>query len=237
MRAVILAGGKGMRLRPYTTVLPKPLMPVGERPILELILHQLARAGFERVDLLVGHLGELIRAYLMESGAAPRGVELNFIFEEEPLGTSGALHQVDPPSEPFLVMNGDILTTLDYAALMGHHTEAGGAVTIAAHSKQVKLSLGVLEGPPGEVTGYVEKPTLSYDVSMGIYVYSPHVLEHIPQGYFDFPELILKLIEVGERIVRYPFDGAWYDIGTPEEHERASRALAEGGGGLDPSGA
>ncbi len=228
MRAVILAGGKGTRLRPYTTVLPKPLVPIGERPILELIIHQLGRAGFEQVDFLVGHLGELIRAYLVESGAVPAGMKMRFIFEEEPLGTAGALHQIEPPDQSFLVMNGDILTTLDYADFMRHHHEQGGALTIATFKKDVELALGVLKGPAGEplaVTDYVEKPTLHYDVSMGIYAYSPTALQHVPEGHFDFPDLVLKLIAAGERVVRYPFDGEWFDIGTPAEHERADQAF------------
>lgn len=233
MRAVILAGGKGTRLRPYTTILPKPLVPIGERPILELIIHQLGRAGFNRVDLLVGHLGELIRAYLAEGGVVPEGVRLDFVFEDEPLGTSGALHQLDRPDEPFLVMNGDILTTLDYADLMRHHRESGAALTIAAYKKEVKLQLGVLEGEGESVSDYVEKPTLNYDVSMGIYIYEPRALDHVPPRRFDFPDLVLELIKAGERVVRYPFDGAWYDIGTPEEYERASIAFSEGPDGFD----
>src|SRR4051812_7129780 len=128
MRAVILAGGLGTRLAPYTTVLPKPLLPVGDRPILELIIRQLAHAGFEEIDISVGHLGELIRAYLEESGVVPDGVEVRYHWEEEPLGTAGALRQVGPFEEPFLVMNGDILTTLDYAEVMSSHRERGPAL-------------------------------------------------------------------------------------------------------------
>ncbi len=142
MRAVILAGGKGTRLRPYTTVLPKPLVPVGERPILELIIHQLAAAGFTRADLCVGHLGGLIRAYLTETGVVPDGVEVHYSWEDEPLGTAGALHLIERPDEPFLVMNGDILTTLDYGELLRFHRSGGAALTIATHHKDVPLALG-----------------------------------------------------------------------------------------------
>ena len=145
MRAVILAGGKGTRLRPYTTVLPKPLVPVGERPILELILAQLHAAGFTRADLCVGHLGGLIRAYLSESGVVPDGLEVHYQWEEEPLGTAGALHLIERPEEPFLVMNGDILTTLDYGEFLRAHSESGAALTIATHHKDVPLALGVIE--------------------------------------------------------------------------------------------
>jgi NDP-sugar pyrophosphorylase family protein len=224
MRAAILAGGRGTRLRPYTTVLPKPLVPIGEQPILELILHQLARCGFTRVDFLVGHLGELIRAYFDESQAKPKGMELRYFWEDEPLGTAGALHLIEPPEEPFLVMNGDILTTLDYGTLMEAHARSGAALTVATHSKDVRLELGVVEGDEGVISGYIEKPTLHYEVSMGIYAYSPEALEHVPREHFDFPDLVLALIGAGRPVARYHFDGLWFDIGTADEHERAVAA-------------
>jgi len=227
MRAVILAGGKGTRLRPYTTVLPKPLVPVGERPILELILTQLHAAGFTRADLCVGHLGGLIRAYLSESGVVPDGLEVHYQWEEEPLGTAGALHLIERPDEPFLVMNGDILTTLDYGEFLRAHSDSGAALTIATHKKDVPLALGVIESDGDTVTGYVEKPTLNYHVSMGIYGYSPWALDHVPKGRFDFPDLVLKLLAEGERVDSRRFEGEWFDIGTPDEHERAVSAFDE----------
>lgn len=227
MRAVILAGGRGTRLRPYTTVLPKPLVPVGDRPILETIIGQLVKAGFTQIDLSVGHMGELIRAYLEEKKVVPDHVDLRYVWERQPLGTAGALRLLEEPTEPFLVMNGDILTTIDYAQLLRFHKNGGAALTIASHKKEVKLALGVIEGEGGEVTGYVEKPTLHYEVSMGIYVYDPKVLSHIPQGQFDFPDLVLALIAAGERVQTYHFEGTWFDIGTPAEHDRALSALDE----------
>ena len=230
MRAVILAGGKGTRLAPYTTVLPKPLVPVGERPVVELIIRQLARAGFDRIDLCVGHLGHLIRAYLTESDVVPDGVEVNYVWEDKPLGTAGALHLIERPTEPFLVMNGDILTTLPYAQLMRFHTASGSALTIASHNQTVRLALGVIEGEQGSVNGYVEKPTLQYEVSMGIYAYDPSVIDLIPQGPFDFPDVVLLLIDAAKAVQTYHFDGPWFDIGTTAEHELAMAAYAE-----DPS--
>ena len=225
MRAVILAGGQGTRLRPYTTVLPKPLVPVGERPILELIVHQLAKAGITRVDLCVGHLGGLIRAYFDEGPALPEGLAINYVWEDEPLGTAGALHQIDPPDGPFLVMNGDILTKLDYAELVRFHRENDAALTIASHLKSVDIALGVIESEDEAVTGYIEKPTLGYEVSMGIYVYDPRALDHVPRERFDFPDLVLALLAAQERVVAYRYAGPWFDIGTTEEHERSVAAL------------
>jgi NDP-mannose synthase len=233
MRAVILAGGKGTRLRPYTTVLPKPLVPLGDRPILELIIRQLARRGFDEVELCVGHMGDLIKAYFDQASGIPEGVQLKYLWERSPLGTAGALHLIQEPMEPFLVMNGDILSTLDYRALMRHHREQGAALTIASHHKDVPLALGVIEGEDGVVTDYIEKPTLKYVVSMGIYAYSPRALEHIPKGPFDFPDVVLALIEAGEKVCTYQFDGTWFDIGTPAEHERAQAQFMEDPGLFD----
>jgi NDP-sugar pyrophosphorylase family protein len=222
MRAAILAGGAGTRLAPYTTVLPKPLVPVGERPILELIIRQLAAAGFNRVDLCVAHLGELIRSYLAESAAVPKDVELVYHWESEPLGTAGAIRELDRiDDEPLLVMNGDILTNLDYAELMRFHREHGGALSIATYQRDVKLQLGIVEGADTEVNGYVEKPTLHYEVSMGIYVYSREAIDAVPPRRFDFPDLVLALLADGKRVCKYEFRDRWYDIGTPGDLELA----------------
>lgn len=225
MRAVILAGGQGTRLRPYTMVLPKPLVPVGDRPVLELIIHRLAACGFVQVDLCIGHLGELIMAYFADGSRVPDGMSLTYQRENEPLGTAGALRAIDDLDETFLVMNGDIVTDLDFGALVAFHREQEAALTIATMEKEVPLSLGVIEHDERRVTGYVEKPTLSFDVSMGVYVYEPRVLELMPAGYFDFPDVVHLLLRHGEPVVSYPFSGTWFDIGTPGDHERAVAAL------------
>lgn len=226
MRAVILAGGKGTRLAPYTTVLPKPLVPVGDRPILELMVRQLGACGFDDVDLCVGHLGELIHAYFEEAHIKPDGMELRYYWEDEPLGTAGAVRKLDRLEESFLVMNGDILTDLRYDELMSFHNSSGAALTIATHRKDVRIDLGVIESADGRVTGYIEKPELGYQVSMGIYAYSPRALGHIEDGHFDFPDLVLALLAAGELVATYPFDGHWFDIGTQGEHELATAAYA-----------
>ena len=222
MRAVILAGGLGTRLRPYTTILPKPLVPVGDRPILEHILRQLAASGVDRVDLCVSHLGELIQVYFSQSKTLPEGLELAWHWEDEPLGTAGALRVVPDLEGTFIAMNGDVLTTLDYRALVDHHRTTGAALTIAAHAKRVDIDLGVIDSHDGFVTDYREKPSLAYDVSMGIYVYEASALDHLPpEGPCTFPELVLRLLEAGEQVAVYQSHADWYDIGTLTEYERA----------------
>jgi len=225
MRAVILAGGLGTRLRPYTTVLPKPLVPVGDRPILEHILRRLARAGFTRADLCVSHLGELIQVYLEQGADLPESLELRFHWEKEPLGTAGALQVVDDLEGTFLVMNGDILTSLDYRALLAFHEQEGAALTIAMHRQQVQVSLGVIGSEGTRVTGFIEKPTLDYEVSMGIYVYDKRALAHLPDGPCQFPDLVLRLVDAGEHVAAFRSDASWYDIGTLTEYEKAVEAL------------
>jgi NDP-mannose synthase len=224
MRAVILAGGKGTRLRPYTTVLPKPLVPVAERPILELVIRQLARHGFRRIDLSVGHLGGLIKAYF-DHIKLPEGIELHYVWEDAPLGTAGALRMVDGLDEPFLAMNGDVLTTLDYGQLMRFHKGHDASLTIATHRQRVDIDLGVIESDDGFVTEYVEKPTMRFDVSMGVYVYDPDVLEFIPERRFDFPDVVNALLEADRKVAAYTGAGVWFDIGTLGEHERATAEI------------
>jgi NDP-sugar pyrophosphorylase family protein len=228
VRAVILAGGLGTRLRPYTAVLPKPLVPVGDRPILEHIVHQLADVGIDHIDLCVSHLGELIQVYFSQSKAVPPGVELAWHWEDEPLGTAGALRVVPDLEGTFIVMNGDVLTTLDYAALIDHHKARDAALTIATHAKRVDIDLGVIESRDGFVVDYREKPSLQYDVSMGIYVYEAAALDHLPdEGPCAFPDLVLRLLDAGERVAVFQNDADWYDIGTFSEYERAIRDLEE----------
>ncbi|NUM48964.1 MAG: NTP transferase domain-containing protein [Anaerolineales bacterium] len=221
MKAIVLAGGKGTRLRPYTTVLPKPLMPIGDMPILEIMLRQMKHAGVDEVILTVGHLAELMRAFFKDGKQF--GLKIGYSYEEKPLGTAGPLSLIGSLEDTFLVSNGDVLTTLDLAALVRYHRESGAAATIAMHARQVKVDLGVLEfNPDYQLTGYIEKPTYHFHVSMGIYVFEPRVLSFIPQNeYLDFPDLVLKLIAAGEKVVGYPFDGYWQDLGRQDDYEQA----------------
>src|SRR5947209_7780685 len=177
MRAAVLAGGLGTRMRPYTAVLPKPLVPVGDRPILELIFDWLARSGVGRVDVCIGHLGELIQTYFSQAQTIPAQLDVRWQWESEPLGTAGALRFIPDHDESLLVVNGDILTDLDPAAMLAFHHEHDAALTIATRETQVQTDLGVIECNDGMVSGYREKPVLEYSASMGIYMYEPRALE------------------------------------------------------------
>jgi NDP-sugar pyrophosphorylase family protein len=222
MKAVVLAGGKGTRLAPYTKILPKPLVPIGDMPILEILLHQMKKAGIEHVTLTVGHLAELIMAFFQNGQRF--GLRIDYSFENEPLGTAGPLSLIaDQIDDTFLVLNGDVLTTLDLRELMAAHHQSGGIATIASHSRRVKIDLGVLQfDSSNTLIGYIEKPAYDYYASMGIYVFERNVLDYIPYNqYLDFPDLILKLIQAGERVIAYTFDGYWQDLGRLEDYEQA----------------
>jgi NDP-mannose synthase len=224
VRAVILAGGLGTRLRPYTTVIPKPLVPIADRPVLEHIIRSLTASGITEIDLCVSHLGQLICLYLREASLPPE-VSVEFHWETEPLGTAGALRSVPDLGGTFVVMNGDILTTLDYGRLVEYHREQDVALTVAMKSKRVDIELGVMDVEDGLIRDYREKPAISFDVSMGIYVYEERALDYLPDGPCQFPELVLRLIAAGERVAAYRSDADWYDIGTLGEYERAAAAV------------
>jgi NDP-sugar pyrophosphorylase family protein len=228
MRAAVLAGGLGTRLAPYSAVLPKPLVPVGDRPILELIFGWLARSGVERADVCIGHLGELIQTYFSQPGTIPGGLDVHWVREREPLGTAGALRLIPAPVNTLLVVNGDVLTNLDpCGAILEFHRDRHAALTIATRRTTVATDLGVIDHDDGDVTGYREKPVLDYDASMGIYLYEPRALAALPPGPVQFPELVLALLARGERVAAYLSDAAWHDIGTLTGHGTATRELEQ----------
>lgn len=224
MKAIILAGGKGTRLRPYTTIFPKPLVPIGNRPIIDIVIHQLAHYGFTDVVLSVGHLAELIQAYFYSKQHEYPTVELSYVREENPLGTAGPVRLVPGLGDaPFLVMNGDVLTTLNYAKMMEYHRTSGSLLTLGIYEKRIKIDLGVIEtDTAGRVVGFTEKPEKSFPVSVGINIYSPQVLNYIePNEYLDFPTLVCRLVEQGERVMSYVCDGYWLDIGNQDDYMKA----------------
>lgn len=220
-RAIILAGGRGTRLRPYTVVLPKPLMPIGEYPILEVIIRQLARAGFSRITLAVNHQAELIKAFFGDGSKWK--ITIDYSLEETPLGTMGPLKLIRDLPENFLVMNGDILSDIDYGAFHDAHSAEKRLFTISSHVRQQMVDYGVLEvGPQQNLVGFREKPRSEYQVSMGIYMLSRNVLEYIPGDRpFGFDHLMLDLIKAGKRVSVQPFTGYWLDIGRPDDYAQA----------------
>jgi NDP-sugar pyrophosphorylase family protein len=227
MHAVILAGGKGTRLRPYTTTIPKPLVPIGDDvAILEIVMRQLSGAGFKRVTLAIGHLGELIKAYV--GTGAQWGLECDYASETKPLGTMGPVVSIlDRLPEHFLVLNGDILTDLPYADLLRSHVAAQAPITIATYRRQVGVDFGVLDVEGGRVVGFREKPTLDYSVSMGVYALSRSTLAGYPNGEpLGFDRLVLDLLAAGHNPASYPFAGYWLDIGRPEDYDRANEEFA-----------
>lgn len=221
MRAIVLAGGKGTRLRPYTTVFPKPLVPIGDVPILEVVIRQLASHGFTKITLAVGHLAGLIEAFFQDGSRF--GVEIDYSLEDKPLGTAGPISLISNLDEDFLVMNGDELTTLSYSELIRQHRQEKAAATIAVHTKDMKVNLGVLElTPESMVSRYIEKPTYTHRVSMGIYIFSPRILEHIPHNeHMDFPDLIQILLDRKEKVFAYQSTDYWLDIGRHSEYQEA----------------
>jgi NDP-mannose synthase len=220
-KAVVLAGGRGTRLAPYTSILPKPLMPVGERAILELVVDQLEVCGITDITFCVGYLAHLIRSVFdnRENGH----VSIEYVHEHEALGTAAPLRLVEELDRTFLVMNGDVLTELDYRDLVHYHREHGNVLTIATHDRAINIDYGMLHlDVMSRVRGYSEKPEIRSPVSMGIYVMEPEVLELIPEeGHFDFPDLVAELLEADRQVGAYRYRGLWFDIGRREDYELA----------------
>ena len=221
MKTLILAGGRGTRLMPYTSVFPKPLMPVGDAPIIDLVLRQLRHASIREVVISVGHLAELIMAYCGDGSRYD--LSITYVREHEPLGTIGPLGLLPAFDETCLVINGDVLTDLDYGALQRFHRERKAVATVACYQRPVKVDKGVVAiDQDGLITEWLEKPTYHYPVAMGLYVLEPSVLRVLPPGkQFDAPDLIRHLMEEGERVQAFEFDGYWLDIGVPADYDLA----------------
>jgi NDP-sugar pyrophosphorylase family protein len=224
MRAVVVAGGLGTRLRPYTTVLPKPLMPIGDRPVLDIIVRQLKRAGCERITISTGYLAELIEAFFGDG--SKYGLPIDYFRETEPLGTVGSLALIDDLDGDFLAMNGDILTSLDYARMLSEHRSSDAIATLATRARDVEISLGVPQfddaGEPTRITGFIERPQIHYQASIGVYCLSPRAVAYIGKGeHLNLPELVLRLIENGEVVRSWPSDEYWLDMGQHDDYEQA----------------
>jgi NDP-sugar pyrophosphorylase family protein len=222
MKVVILAGGKGTRLKPYTMIFPKPLVPLDDKPILEIILKQLAKFGYKDIIMAVGHLSELIETYF--GNGSKYGINIEYSVEDKPLGTAGPLKLFEDKLDyTFILMNGDILSNLEFPKLIEFHKNEGAAATIALTSRKVELDYGIVEmDSSNNLTKWSEKPKLDYYVSMGIYVLEPETLKLIPEDkIYDLPDLIIDLMKNNRLVKGYPFDGYWLDIGRPEDYERA----------------
>jgi len=228
MRAIILAGGKGTRLRPYTTLIPKPLVPLGGKySILEVIIMQLRRAGFTHITLAVNHLSQLIMAYFGDGSHL--GVKLDYSLEEGELSTIGPLTLIKDLPENFLVMNGDILCNLDYQAFYHAHVTAGSRISVSAFCRQVRIDFGVLHyDVNGRLIEFQEKPVFNFDVSMGIYCINRSVIETLPHGeYYGFDTLMHDSLRQGRTVNIQPFSGYWLDIGRPDDYEYADEHFDE----------
>lgn len=232
--AVILAGGLGSRLRPYTITVPKPLLPVGGYPIIEIVIRQLAAQGFERVVISTGYLGELIRAYVQDGERL--GVAIEYISEEKPLGTAGPLRLIEDLPRTFLVMNGDILTTLDFAGLLARTTAGGHEAGIAVSSRTVSIDYGVLHVDESNcLVAYDEKPKLDYSVSMGVYVISRSAVAKIPDGRYDMPDLLRSVVAANGTVYCDVSTEYWCDVGRIDDFERANLDVEDDPGRFVPN--
>ena len=225
--AVVLAGGKGTRLSPFTYVLPKPLLPLDQRPILDIVLTQLSRAGCTRATLAIGHLGHLIEVYCGDGSRW--GLEIEYFRETEPLGTVGALAQIESlPGSPFVVMNGDVLSDMAFADLLASHAATGAELTVGAFRRKERDELGIIiTDDSGRVSEYREKPEHEYLVSMGIYVLGPSAVASIPAGErMDFPDLVATLLAEGRHVHTHVHSDYWLDLGRPDDFARANEEFA-----------
>jgi NDP-sugar pyrophosphorylase family protein len=229
VRAVILAGGRGVRLQPFTVNFPKPLVPLGDTPVIEILMRRLVSFGVTDITLTLGYLAELIKAYFGHRQKLAKQVRLRYVDEDKPTGTAGSLSLVSGLDKTFLVMNGDLLTTLDYGAMMHRHMNSGAVATIGVFPREVKIDFGVLEiGAQGQLVNYLEKPKYEYWVSMGVNAFHQSVLDFIPRGrYLDIPTLMLNLKKAGKQVMTFRSECEWLDIGRPDDYEQAVKLFEE----------
>lgn len=226
MKAVILAGGKGTRLKPYTTVIPKPLVPVGEKAILEILITQLKKEGVDEVFICLNHFAEIIMAFFGDGSRF--GLKINYSLEDEPLGTVAPIKLIKGLPENFLVMNGDLLTDLPFHELFEYHINGKALLTVSTFTRKNKIDFGVIDVDPVSLfaTGFREKPEYTFDVSMGVYAMNRDVLEFVPPGtHFGFDNLMLTLLEKMRPAKIFPYGGYWLDIGRPDDYEKANEDI------------
>jgi len=227
VRAVILAGGKGTRLKPLTAVFPKPLVPLGNKPILEILLRRLASSGLTDVTICTGYLAELIKAVCGDGSKF--GLRIEYVGEEQPLGTAGPLSLIPNLTDPFIVMNGDLLTTLNFQSMLAFHKKQKADFTVGVFPREVKIDFGVIQfDKNGEFDGYKEKPRYNYDVSMGVNVISQAAMKHVVKGkYLDMPDLVLTTHGAKGRVKCYREECRWLDIGRMDDYALAQEEFAQ----------
>jgi NDP-mannose synthase len=226
MRAVILAGGRGTRLKPYTTVIPKPLVPVGETAIIEILIRRLQKIGITQVTVCLNHFARLVMAFLGDGSQF--GLEITYSVEDKPLGTVAPIKLIGGLPEDFLVMNGDLLTDIDFADLFKYHLDNKSLLTVATYQRKTKIDFGVIEpdSQGKKASGFREKPEYSFEVSMGVYVMNRRVLGFVPDNRaYGFDDLMTGLLQQNQEVSLYRFNGYWLDIGRPDDYEKASGDL------------
>jgi NDP-sugar pyrophosphorylase family protein len=226
MKAVILAGGKGTRLKPYTTVIPKPLVPVGEKAILEILITRLQKEGVDEVFICLNHFAEIIMAFFGDGSRF--GLKINYSLEDEPLGTVAPVKLIKGLPQHFLVMNGDLLTDLPFRDLYNDHLKSDGLLTVSTYTRKTKIDFGVIDVDPVTLlaTGFREKPEYTFEVSMGVYVMNRDVLDLVPaHTHFGFDDLMLTLLDKQRPAKIYPYHGYWLDIGRPDDYEKANEDI------------
>lgn len=227
LRAVVMAGGYGTRLRPLTEELPKPMLPVGSRPLLELIVEQLRQAGIRQVNVATHYKGDLIAEHFRDG--SDFGVDIRYVKEEQPLGTAGALSLIEQTDEPLLVMNGDILTRVDFRSMLQFHREHQADLTVAVRQYEFHVPYGVVETDGANVRAISEKPVVRNFINAGIYLLNPSICRLIPNGQpYDIPDLIMRLIREGRTVVSFPIREYWLDIGKTDHYNQAQADLANG---------
>jgi NDP-mannose synthase len=222
MKAVLLSGGKGTRLRPYTVNFPKPLMPIGETPILEFVIKKLKTNGISDILIATGYLDEMIKLYF--GNGEKWGVNISYSKEEKPLGTAGPLSLLkDFLDDRFILMNGDVISDLDLSSMLKFHIDNSSMATIASSEREVQIDYGVIKSDPtGVLTGWDEKPVIYYRVSMGIYLLEKEIIDYIPLNqFYNIPDVFLDLIKKSQKVTTFLHKGYWLDIGRPEDYEKA----------------
>lgn len=226
MKAVILAGGKGTRLKPYTSVIPKPLVPVGERAILEILVTRLKKAGVDEIYICLNHFAEIIMAFFGDGSRF--GLKINYSIEHEPLGTVAPIKLIRDLPDHFLVMNGDLLTDLNFTDLFQYHLDGNSLLTVSTFVRNMKIDFGVIDVDEKSMLakGFREKPEYTFSVSMGVYVMNRKVLDFVPDSTsFGFDDLMLTLLKNNEPARIYPYHGYWLDIGRPDDYEKANEDI------------